>query len=132
MILITFGEIIKSAREYRRLSQEETAATIGKKYKVRISASYLSMIESGVRTNISLKLLNAFLDFFNLPVQSASSLFEKPLWPGNNEKIFREVPDTYGEDCILNKEQLAVLPSEARRFLREFQIFIWERYANKL
>lgn len=92
----------------------------------------MSLIESDVRTNISLKLLNAFLDFLKLPVQSASNLFEKPLLLRSCEKIFREVPDSYGENCSLNKEQLAALPPQARRFLREFQIFIWEKYANKL
>ncbi len=59
---MTFGEILRTTREKRNLSQEDAARAIEKKYGIRMSPSYLSMIENGTRENLTVKALNALLD----------------------------------------------------------------------
>lgn len=74
-----FGDLVKQSREYMKLSQDEAAKTIKTKYDVSISGSYLSMIERNERTNLTINVVNAIIDFFNLPASSIASLFTKGL-----------------------------------------------------
>jgi len=63
------GQQIREARNQMELTQEQAADAIQKKYNVRLSPSYLSMIESGDRKNLTHKLLQALYDFFSLDKQ---------------------------------------------------------------
>lgn len=62
----TLGEMIRDAREAMGISQSEAVKMIKARYGVSLSASYLSMIETGERQNLSTKLLTALADFFGL------------------------------------------------------------------
>lgn len=121
---MTFGETLRKAREQLTLSQETAAKAIEAKYKVRLSAAYLSMIENDVKTNLTVKLINALLDFFNLPLNAAASLFTPAFQlPGySGEQTVRSVRETpaYPED--LN------LPEEAQLALKEFHDFLQCKY----
>jgi transcriptional regulator with XRE-family HTH domain len=129
---MVFGEIIKYSREQLLLSQENVATAIEKKYQVRLSASYLSMIENGARTNLTIKLINALLDFFNLPVQTTASLFCKPFTTDNSHvsNILETSAHYHISPSFLTTDQLALLPHEAKLCLAEFQAFIWTKYAK--
>ncbi|WP_434132136.1 helix-turn-helix domain-containing protein [Sporomusa sphaeroides] len=76
---LIFGDLVKQRREEMKLSQDEAAKTIKTKYDVSISGSYLSMIERNGRTNLTINVVNAIIDFFNLPASSIASLFTKGL-----------------------------------------------------
>ena len=122
---MTFGETLRRAREQLNLSQEAAAKAIEAKYQVRLSAAYLSMIENGVKTNLTIKRINALLAFFQLPFHAAASLF--PLsGPLSQEPVptVRETPERYlPEDTEL--------PPEARQALTEFQDFLEYKYLRK-
>jgi len=123
---MTFGEILRLTREKKNLSQEDTAKAIEKKYRIRMSPSYLSMIENGTRENLTVKSLNALLDFFNLPFESALSLFKA----SNNENCLLEEPVRYGaqSDKVRDEHELEHLPAEAKQLLKEFTDFLIEKY----
>jgi transcriptional regulator with XRE-family HTH domain len=108
------------------LSQEAVAKAIEKSHKVRLSAAYLSMIENGVKTNLTVKLINALLAHFNLPLNAASSLFiQAPPLPAyaktESSASFREAIDEYP----VEEPQL---PEEARQALKEFRDFLHYKY----
>lgn len=130
---MTFGEQIRLAREKLQLSQEDASTAIEKKYGVRLSASYLSMIESGVRTNITVNLLNALLDFFNLPVEAAASLFCKPITDKHPQEA--QVMETWeryhARPPLRRPEDLARLPDHAKWCLAEFQEYLITKYIQK-
>lgn len=131
---MTFGEILRKTREQANLSQEGAAKSIEAKYKVRLSASYLSMIENDLKTNLTVKLINALLDFFNLPLNVAASLFTRPVvFPDCNpgtRLAFRESGCDY-PPRPLSKQQPPELPQEAQRMLDEFHDFLLSKYHVK-
>lgn len=107
------------------LSQEAVAKAIEKSHNVRLSAAYLSMIENGVKTNLTVKLINALLAHFNLPLHAASSLFMQPAslpaYPKPEAHTsLREAADEYP----------AELPEEAKQALQEFSEFLHCKYAK--
>ena len=121
-----FGEILRQTREQLNLSQENAAKSIEAKYKVRLSAAYLSMIENGVKTNLTVNLINALLDYFLLPLNAASSLFagthQLPEYGKEEPACFvRESQRTYPSEGIR-------LPEEARQALKEFHDFLQYKY----
>jgi transcriptional regulator with XRE-family HTH domain len=71
-----FNEYVRCAREKMDISQENASKLIEKQYGVRLSPSYLSMIESGQRTNLTVDLIKALIEFYNLPLSTIKSLFE--------------------------------------------------------
>ena len=119
VIGMTFGEIVRNAREKSNLSQEDVAKAIEKKYNIRLSPSYLSMIENGTRTNLTVNLLSALLDFFNLPFETTLSLFMKPAF--KNAYFFETT-------CKYQIDELANLPEEARRSLEDYKEYIIKKY----
>lgn len=124
---MTFGEILRLTREKKNLSQEDTAKAIEKKYGIRMSPSYLSMIENGTRENLTVKSLNALLDFFNLPFESALSLFKA----SNNANYLLEEPARYGANSVKVRDELDHLPDEAKQLLKDFSDFLIEKYKKK-
>ncbi|BBB91004.1 MAG TPA: helix-turn-helix domain-containing protein [Methylomusa anaerophila] len=133
---MTFGEIVKISRENKRLSQEDVSKAIEKKYGVRLSTSYLSMIETGMRTNLTVNLLNALLDFFNLPYTAAASLFSRL------ESIPEYSPGREPATVVLESKapfpsntdnQIAIddLPSDAKRSLNDFYEFLLYKYKTR-
>jgi len=124
---MTFGEIIRDAREKSSLSQEDVAKAIEKKYHIRLSPSYLSMIENGSRTNLTVNLLGALLDFFGLPLETALSLFAQPAL--KSSYLF-EASKTYGGFSGEGQAGGALdgLPEEARRSLADYTEYIIEKY----
>ncbi|MDU4961329.1 MAG: XRE family transcriptional regulator [Sporomusaceae bacterium] len=123
---MTFGQNLRRAREQLNLSQEAAAKSIEKSYQVRLSAAYLSMIENGVKTNLTVKLINALLSRFRLPLSAASSLFAV-------------TPDEYGRQGPAGAVKEAgplypedeVLPEEAKQALLEFREFLRYKYKQK-
>lgn len=107
------------------LSQEAVAKAIEKSHKVRLSAAYLSMIENGVKTNLTVKLINALLAHFNLPLHAASSLFIQPV-------PLPEYPQTEANPSLREAvdEYSAELPEEAKQALQEFSEFLHYKYAK--
>ncbi len=123
---MTFGQILRAARENNNLSQEDTAKAIEKKYGIRMSPSYLSMIENGTRANLTVKALNALLDFFKLPLDSAGSLFSasaKVTGVSENREKYR-----IGPIPVHSAQELEQLPEEARYLLSEFTEYIITKY----
>ena len=121
---MTFGEILRITREKKNLSQEDTAKAIEKKYGIRMSPSYLSMIENGTRENLTVKSLNALLDFFNLPFESALSLFKA----SSNANYLLEEPARYEPHSVKCRDELDHLPDEAKQLLKDFSDFLVEKY----
>lgn len=117
-----FGEIIREAREQINLSQEDASKMIERKYAIRLSASYLSMIENGTRTNITINVLKALLNFYNLPFSAAFSLFPN---------IVAEKNQSYAIDSPDINTRIANLPEEAKRSIDEFTRYIIEKYNKK-
>lgn len=85
---LNLGEAIKKAREERGLSQEAAAKEIEKLYPgVRISGPYLSMIENGTKTNLTVNLIDALISYFkishnvNIGDPKAPALSLTPLTP---------------------------------------------------
>ena len=72
---MTFGEIIRYARETRNLSQEVLTEILKKEYHVGISRSYISMLETNTRSNPTAKLVIALLHYFDLPMSATTSLY---------------------------------------------------------
>lgn len=124
---MTFGEIIRVSREKSSLSQEDVAKAIEKKYCIRLSPSYLSMIENGTRTNLTVNLLGALLDFFDLPLETALSLFAIPAL--RNLYLF-ETQKTYGHSSGEQPDgsDLDDLPEEAKRSLADYKEYIIKKY----
>jgi transcriptional regulator with XRE-family HTH domain len=130
---VTFGEIIKQSREKMQLSQEEAAKAIEKNYGVRISTSYLSMIETGMRTNLTVNLITALLKYFQLPASIATHLFETKAYPieyreNNKKTAFQDQPSPY---CGHSQGQLIALdnlPHEARHSLCDYYEFLLSKY----
>lgn len=126
-----FGQKIKEARG--KASQEEVAKAIEQRYGVRLSPSYLSMIENGSRKNLTTNLINALLDYFNLPAETASLLTGAKVVP-----IKR--PDRPDEDLIsikspdirriarIGDEKLT--PEKQARLLRIAQEIFPEAFEN--
>lgn len=122
---MTFGEILRTAREKNNLSQEDTAKAIEKRYGVRMSPSYLSMIENGTRANLTVKSLSALLNFFNLPFDSALSLFK------SSTKTTKLLEDKEKYQTLADHEQaLAALPEEAKTMIREFTEYMIYKYKD--
>jgi transcriptional regulator with XRE-family HTH domain len=122
---MTFGEILRTTREKRNLSQEDAARAIEKKYGIRMSPSYLSMIENGTRENLTVKALNALLDFFNLPFESALSLFKTT----NPQNCLLEESVLYDfQSSQISEQELKALPVEARQMLHDFAEFLIQKY----
>lgn len=132
---MTFGEIIKKTREERKISQEIMAKNIKKNYNVRISTSYLSMIETNTRTNLTVKLINAFLQHLGLPREAAFSLFANAQQPvkydsfSNVNTGVSETPNMYtaGE----KSENDNRLPPEAQKPLDELYALLADKYNIK-
>jgi transcriptional regulator with XRE-family HTH domain len=75
VIKLTFGKTVRLAREGMRLSQADAALQIEKRYaEVRLSGPYLSMIETSQKTNLTIKLIYALIDFFKLAPASVALL----------------------------------------------------------
>ena len=72
---MTFGKIIRRARKANSLSQENLTKILKENYNVHVTRSYLSMLETNARINPSAKLISALLDYFNLPMSAAASLY---------------------------------------------------------
>lgn len=128
-----FGEIIKQSRESMQLSQEEAAKAIEKHYGVRISTSYLSMIETGTRKNLTVNLITALLSYFNLPASIATHLFEPANSPAeylesNDTPVFCEQPSLYSESIHQQHIALENLPHEVRHSLIDYYEFLLSKY----
>ncbi|MFZ5652044.1 MAG: hypothetical protein ACOY4I_14505 [Bacillota bacterium] len=78
------GRQIASRRKIMLLSQRKAASLIEKKYGVKLSHSYLSLIESGSAKTIGRELKNALADFFGL----TSSDHDKEKEYGQEKKVF--------------------------------------------
>jgi transcriptional regulator with XRE-family HTH domain len=64
---LTFGQTIRLARQNLRLSQATAVFQIKKSYPgLRLSGSYLCMIENDQKTNLSIKLIRALINFFKI------------------------------------------------------------------
>ena len=86
--MATLGELIKKTREERGLSQEFVAREIEQKYQgVRLSGSYLSMIENNIKDNLTTRLRDALIDYFNLSRQELH--FSERDLPADIRKISR-------------------------------------------
>jgi transcriptional regulator with XRE-family HTH domain len=135
-MLVTFGEIIKQSRENMQLSQEEAAKAIEKNYGVRISTSYLSMIETGTRKNMTVNLINALLSFFKLPASIATNLFE-PLdsdseyFENSKPMAFHDEHSSYGKHVQPQQIALNSLPQEARHSLYDYYEYLLSKYKTK-
>ncbi len=116
-----FGEIIKKTREAMNLSQDDASKMIEKKYAIRLSAPYLSMIENGMRTNITVNVIKALLDFYSLPFSAAASLFQN---------IIAEKKVPYTVSSPETETQIANLPEEAKRSIDEFTAYIITKYGK--
>lgn len=132
---LTFGEIIKQSRENRKISQEALSRIIKKKYNVRLSTSYLSMIETNVRTNLTVNLINALLDYFELPFETSSSLFAnlQHHLPYAANPVIGTVHETRTTYTAQKKSALitdfdAGLPPEAHQSLNDFHNFLIAKY----
>ena len=74
---MTFGRLVREARENMHLSQEEAAKAVEAQYKgVRLSSSYLSMIESDSKTNLTTDLVRALCKYFVLPNSAVDYLLD--------------------------------------------------------
>lgn len=123
-----FREVIRDAREKRNLSQEDVSRAIEKQYRIRLSPSYLSMIEKGTRTNLTVNLLGALLDFFNLPSYTVLSLFAIPAL---NNECCHETKKLYGLSPQREEmDALANLPEEARRSLEDYKEYLIIKYTG--
>ncbi|SDE67095.1 hypothetical protein SPACI_044500 [Sporomusa acidovorans DSM 3132] len=116
-----------------QLSQEEAAKAIEKHYGVRISTSYLSMIETGTRKNLTVNLISALLSYFNLPASSATDLFEPAnssaeYLKNNEQTIFCEQQSLYSESIHSQHIALENLPHEARHSLVDYYEFLLSKY----
>ncbi|CUH96500.1 hypothetical protein P22_2590 [Propionispora sp. 2/2-37] len=120
-----FGEIIRTAREKKVLSQEDAAKMIERNYAIRMSASYLSMIENGARTNITVNVLKALLDFYKLPFSAATGLLS---YPTTGQHRVAETAPPYHSQPPIDNSRLEKLPAEARRMIDEFISFILLKY----
>lgn len=98
---MSMGDMIRIAREKMGLTQDEAAAAIRQKYGVRLSSAYLSMIERGERTNLTLKLENALKDFFNIQENREIDILEA--LEDENVKL------TAGEQPITKEQRLSIL-----------------------
>jgi len=135
---MTFGEIIKQEREERRMSQAVLADKIRKQYKVRISTSYLSMIETNVRTNVTTNLINALLNYFELPLEAAHSLFIGCKQPAiyddasTDTKIIHESQSHYSAKKRLNQTLKfdVKLPPEVEKPLQELYNLLAAKYSQ--
>lgn len=128
-----FGIIIKNARETAGLSQDEAAERIRKKYGVRLTASYLSMIENGTKTNMTVNLIKAMIDFFSLPVESTYNLFAtKKVLPDSVD----EENGIYSSTQELH-EKILTLPPSGRHVICTVLDYIYQqelssKYRNRL
>ncbi|MDL2280488.1 helix-turn-helix domain-containing protein [Selenomonadales bacterium OttesenSCG-928-I06] len=132
---MTFGEIIKRNREARKLSQESLAKIIREKYHVRMSAAYISMIESNVRTNLTVNLLNSLLDYFDLSIEDTKSLFKSSLYDvsynyKNKKELVAEQELAYEIEGSCNNlessylQKQSTLSAESKRALKDFYDFL--------
>ena len=133
---MTFGEIIKHAREAKGLSQGSLAKILQKNYNVRVSSSYLSMLETNARDNPTVKLINALLHYFSLPLVATTSLFypaatKAPtgsLSERRSHNAQQEIAAALSEDFLaFPKENL---PKEALVSLRDFHAFLIAKYGS--
>lgn len=76
------GVQISQKRNMMRLSQRKAASLIEKMYGVKLSHSYLSLIERGQVESIGGDLKNALEDFFKINLESDLSLHRIPLYKG--------------------------------------------------
>jgi transcriptional regulator with XRE-family HTH domain len=128
---MTFGEIIKKQRDHKKMSQHTLADNIKEKYDVRLSTSYISMIETNTRTNLTVNLINALLEYLELPPEAAYSLFARkepsPKWEATTK-----VQTQY----MLEKEKEVLLayrlsPPEIRRAMDEIYNLLMAKYTTK-
>jgi len=75
-VVAIFGKAVKGARDKAGLSQEEASKLIEEKYNVRLSSTYLSMIESGARKNLTVNVISAISTFFKLSAADVLSLLD--------------------------------------------------------
>jgi transcriptional regulator with XRE-family HTH domain len=124
---LTFGEEIKKSREKLGISQEEAAQRIKKLYEgVRLSPSYLSMIESGSKTNLTTNLIDAILDFYKLPSSVANTLFAK------SYLSFKEDSLTYDDSIVApyptTGDPMDDFPPEALKEIEDFRAYVRHKY----
>jgi transcriptional regulator with XRE-family HTH domain len=82
------GGVLEGMAGERGLSQEFVAREVEQKYQgVRLSGPYLSMIENDIKNNLTIRLRDALLDYFNLSGQD--SLFTEKEIPADIRKISR-------------------------------------------
>ena len=132
---MNFGNLIKKNREERKMSQGSLAEVIKNKYNVRVSAAYISMIELNVRTNLTINLIDALLDYFDLTVEDATGLFSRSLRKVSYNKqlasnYINEKETKYGEiescselelKCMLKYDNLS---AESKKELQNFYEFL--------
>lgn len=76
------GAQIAQKRKMMRLSQRKAASLIEKMYGVKLSHSYLSLIEGGQVESVGGDLRNALEDFFKINLESDVSVHRIPLYKG--------------------------------------------------
>jgi len=123
---MTFGQLVKQAREMMGLSQEEASSQIKKRYpEVRITGSYLCMIENDQKKNLTIYLIDALIEFFKLDPSSVQLL----LSCGKNKSfgVF-ETADEYKINNIRKENDFynGLTPEEQAKLneYREFLIYL--------
>jgi transcriptional regulator with XRE-family HTH domain len=134
---MTFGEIIKQKREESKISQAALAKRIKKQYNVRISTSYLSMIETNARTNLTVNLINALMEHLDLPMEAAHSLLtgskqsaKHDAAPDVKTAYETQIPYTGGKDVNQLTKFNAKLPPEVEEPLEEIYNLLVAKYAQ--
>jgi transcriptional regulator with XRE-family HTH domain len=108
---MTFGQTLKTAREKMEKSQEEAAKAIRDRYNVRISGPYLSMLENDVKTNPTIELVDAILNYYQLPVEAILSLFKT-----TESKVGSSLDATDPNFNALSFDLADISPEEAEAF----------------
>jgi transcriptional regulator with XRE-family HTH domain len=104
---LNFGKSIKEAREQMNLSQEEAAVKIRNEYRVRLSPSYLSMIENGQKTNLTTNLEKALCSFFNVPHPTSEKFVYTP--PSDTKPLENFIREFSGMDADEQKKTIQSL-----------------------
>lgn len=85
------GAQIAQKRKMMRLSQRKAASMIEKMYGVKLSHSYLSLIETGQVESIGGDLKNALEDFFKINLESDIAVRRIPLYRGAGIKDYLDI-----------------------------------------
>ncbi|MDL2280476.1 helix-turn-helix domain-containing protein [Selenomonadales bacterium OttesenSCG-928-I06] len=139
---MNFGNIIKKNREERKMSQGSLADVIRSKYNVRVSAAYISMIELNVRTNLTINLIDALLDYFDLTVEDAAGLFSASAKKVSYDKkpvpnyVFEKETNYDAEDVCTESDleymlQNNELSKESKKELQDFYEFLLQKDKQK-